>query len=91
MQVYIAPGGASGKIISNENGIIVETTRVSLGSILPYSAGDITPLEDFILRYYPSLIEGTVLAERLYGAYDSALDSRGQRKIVGTSDRSGFP
>ena len=87
MQVYIAPGKIADDILVNKNGLIVETTRVSVDSVLPWSAGDIFPVEDFIFHYYPQLIAGTPLVEKLSAAYGSgALRGVEDRTIVGSSE-----
>lgn len=87
MQVYIAPGKTAENILANKNGLIVETTRVSVDSVLPWSAGDIFPMEDFIFHYYPQLISGTPLVEKLSPLYGSGQVGGGEeRKIVGSSD-----
>ena len=84
MQVFIGPGEASRKIIENDRGVILETTRVSRESVIPYVSGDVFPLEDFVVHYYPEIVAGTPLAARLGGQDDGG--AGGQRKIVGTSD-----
>lgn len=88
MQVYLGPDPASRKIIDNDRGVVIETTRVGRDSILPYQAGETFPLEDFVARYYPEIVAGTplagLLADRSAGARDT--DPQDPRRIVGTSD-----
>jgi len=84
MQVFIGPGPASGKIIDNDRGLIVETTRVSHNSVLPYGSGDVLPLEDFVVRYYPEIVAGTPLADSLSNGVQLGEDTA--NRIVGTSD-----
>ncbi|GEM_PF-1660286 len=84
MQVFIGPGPAIGKILENDRGLIVETTRVSLNSVLPYGSGDVFPLEDFVIRYYPEIVAGTPLAAGLPGG--AAMGAEETKRIVGTSD-----
>jgi len=87
MQVFIAPGRVAENILANKNGLIVETTRVSVESVLPWSAGDIFPLEDFVIHYYPQLIAGTPLMEKLSAVYDKGpVGGVEGRNIVGSSD-----
>ena len=50
MQVFIGPGPESTRILESPQGLIVETTRIGNDSVLPYSSGDIFPLEDFVIR-----------------------------------------
>lgn len=84
MQVFIGPGPESAKIIENDRGLIVETTRVSRESVLPYGSGDVFPLEDFVVRYYPEIVAGTPLAGSLASGVPLAMDQAS--RIVGTSD-----
>ncbi len=84
MQVFIGPGQGSGEIFESERGLIVETTRIGQDSVLPYSSGDVFPLEDFVVRYYPELVAGTPLARALSQGADPDMDQLG--RIVGTSD-----
>ncbi|MDK9707199.1 MAG: hypothetical protein OEL83_09120 [Desulforhopalus sp.] len=84
MQAFIGPGPDTGKIIANDRGLIVETTRVSFDSVLPYQAGDVFPLEDFVVRYYPDIAADSPLAAAL-AARDGG-SGEGGKRIVGTSD-----
>ncbi len=84
MQVFIGHDPASEKIIANRQGVLVETTRVSLSSILPYASGDVFPLEDFVVRYYPGIVAGTPLEGALSSGVQLGEDELG--RIVGTSD-----
>ena len=84
MQVFIGPGPGSGKIVDNDRGLIVETTRVGHDSVLPYSSGDVFPLEDFVVRYYPEIVAGTPLADRLSSGVPLGEDTA--NRIVGASD-----
>lgn len=83
MQVYLGSDQATQKIIENLNGLVIETTRVSRDSILPYTSGDVYPMEDFIFRYYPEAIEGTPLMSLYQGGEDGPADGL---RFVGTSD-----
>jgi len=85
MQVFIGTGLESNKIIANQNGVVLETTRVGMDSIFPYASGDIFPLEDFIFRYYPKLAGGTPFAGKMMrrdGTYGPT------EHIVGTSNHA---
>ncbi len=84
MQVFIGPGPASGKILASDRGLIVETTRVGLDSIRTYASGEVFPLEDFVVRYYPEIVAGTPLA----GAVSDGrpLTTEEAARIVGSSD-----
>ncbi|MFH0783220.1 MAG: hypothetical protein V2B20_14900 [Pseudomonadota bacterium] len=84
MQVFIGPGPTSEKILANPHGVIVETTRVSLNSVLPYGSGDVFPLEDFVVRYYPGIVAGTPLERALSSGVQLGEDEAS--RIVGTSD-----
>lgn len=84
MQVFIGHDAASEKIIANRQGVLVETTRVSLSSILPYGSGDVFPLEDFVVRYYPGIVAGTPLEGALSSGVHLGENEAG--RIVGTSD-----
>ena len=86
MQVYLGPGTETDSIIENQNGITIETTRITSGSILPYSTGDRFPIEDFIYRYYPASILGTPFAKILIPADRPHLRQGQQSEIVGTSN-----
>ena len=85
MQGYIGPGPQSSKILDNSQGLIVETTRIGPESVVPYRSGEIFPLEDFVVRYYPQLVVGTPL-EALLGSGGGASGRPGDGQIVGTSD-----
>jgi hypothetical protein len=64
--------------------LIVETTRVGLDSIRPYASGEIFPLEDFVVRYYPEIVAGTPLAGSLEDGRPLTAEEAG--RIVGSSD-----
>lgn len=84
MQVYLEPGPQAENILENENGLVVETTRISEGSILRYVAGDTYPIEDFVSRYYPEILPpATWSTSKLSTAKSSETESR---NIVGTSN-----
>jgi len=82
MQVYIGADPVTRKILDNRDGIVVETTRVGLDSILPWQSGEVYPLEDFVIYYYPEVVAGTPVAA-LYGGGDGP---GGAMDIVGTSN-----
>ena len=84
IQVFIGPGRESGKILENAQGLIVETTRIGRDSVLPYSSGDVFPLEDFVVRYYPQIVAGTPLATG--AGKETSLDGDAAGRIVGTSN-----
>lgn len=84
MQVYLGPDAAARRIVDSERGVVIETTRVGRDSILPYLAGEVFPLEDFVARYYPELVAGTPLADLLAGPPGATPGET--RRIVGTSD-----
>ncbi|OGR15609.1 MAG: hypothetical protein A2X81_02105 [Desulfobacterales bacterium GWB2_56_26] len=86
MQVYLEPDPITRKIIANERGVVIETTRVGHDSILPYLAGETFPLEDFVARYYPEIVAGTPLAELLADRSAGGREAKESRRIVGTSD-----
>ncbi len=86
MQAYLYSGGTADRIVANQEGITVETTRVTSDSILPYSTGDRFPLEDFIYRYYPAVVEGTPFAKKLIPTEKPPTDRGNYREIVGTSN-----
>lgn len=85
MQVYLGSDPATRKIVANERGVVLETTRVSRESVLPYVSGEVFPLEDFVVRYYPEIVAGTPLADFLRGR-DTSGAPLDPRRIVGTSD-----
>lgn len=85
MQGYIGPGAPSAKILDNSQGLIIETTRIGPESVVPYRSGEIFPLEDFVVRYYPHLVVGTPL-EALLGSGGDSPGRPGDGQIVGTSD-----
>lgn len=82
MQVYIHPGRESNKILVNDRGLVLETTRVGYRSLLPYTAGDILPVENFVARYYPDLVRDTLLEKKLPQPGKSAGEAT---KVVGVS------
>ncbi|MBU1565192.1 MAG: hypothetical protein KJ630_06145 [Proteobacteria bacterium] len=84
MQVFVGPGPESRRIIENDRGLIVETTRVSLESVQPYGSGEVFPLEDFVIRYYPEIVAGTPLADAVSQSPELGAEQAG--RIVGTSD-----
>ncbi|KJR97052.1 MAG: hypothetical protein VR65_26005 [Desulfobulbaceae bacterium BRH_c16a] len=84
MQVYLGPDPATRKIIENDRGVVLETTRVSRESILPYVSGEVFPPEDFVVRYYPEIVAGTPLADSLRERLEPVTGHR--QNIVGTSD-----
>jgi len=84
MQVFIGPGPESTRILESPQGLIVETTRIGNDSVLPYSSGDVFPLEDFVVRYYPEIVAGTPLAAGT--GEETSLDGDTAGRIVGTSD-----
>jgi hypothetical protein len=84
MQVYLGSDPATRRIIGNDRGVILETTRVGRDSVLPYVSGEVFPLEDFVARYYPEIVAGTPLADALLSWGQSGEVDR--QRIVGTSD-----
>lgn len=86
MQGYIGPGPPATKILDNSQGLIIETTRIGPESVVPYQSGEIFPLEDFVVRYYPQLVIGTPLETLLGARGDAPPGAPGGGRIVGTSD-----
>lgn len=86
MQGYIGPGPPATKILDNSQGLIIETTRIGPDSVVPYQSGEIFPLEDFVVRYYPQLVVGTPLEGLLGSTADGFTGAPGGGRIVGTSD-----
>lgn len=84
MQVYLGSDPVTRKIIGNDRGVVLETTRVGRDSVLPYISGEVFPLEDFVVRYYPEIVAGTPLADALLSWGRSGEVDR--QRIVGTSD-----
>jgi hypothetical protein len=86
MQGYIGPGPFATKILDNSQGLIIETTRIGPDSVVPYQSGEIFPIEDFVVRYYPQLVIGTPLEGLLGSTADGFTGAPGGGRIVGTSD-----
>lgn len=84
MQAYIGPGPATENIIANDKGVVIETTRIGPDSVQAYRLGELHPLEDFVLRYYPDLGEGTPLSDRVRMQRRSSPTAG--RDIVGSSN-----
>lgn len=86
MQVYIEADATTQKVLPTPHGLVIETTAISEDSIQPFKFGDVYPVEDFILQYYPQIVIGTPLEELLAAYQPNDGDGSVLRNIVGTSD-----